>query len=68
MPFTVKVKPFGWQYGVDANGGVEIDVIVGAAVPAALIVKFTTFDFSVVVVAFVLDDPETADPGICTAI
>jgi hypothetical protein len=32
-----------------------------------LIVKFTTFDCSVVVVAFVPEEPETAEPGIWTA-
>ena len=45
----------------------ESAAIVGAEPDVGLMLKFTTFDTSVVVVAVVPDAPETADPGICTA-
>jgi hypothetical protein len=40
---------------------------VGVGPGEGLIVKLEMFDISVVVVALVLEDPETAEPGICTA-
>ena len=46
----------------------EIELTVGAGPGAELIVKYTTFEISVVVVALVLEVPETAEPGIWTAI
>jgi hypothetical protein len=42
----------------------ESEVTVGSGPDVGLIVKFTTFDCSVVVVAVVLEEPETAEPGI----
>ena len=68
-PFTVNVNPLGWQYGVDESEveGAETDVITGAGPAAAPILKLTMFETSVVVVAVVLEDPETAEPGIWTA-
>jgi len=68
VPFTTSVKPDEPQYGIEAigveDGEIEVDVMVGAAAGCALIVKFTRFDTSVVVVAVVPEAPETADPGI----
>jgi hypothetical protein len=60
------VKPFGWQYCVDASevDGAERDVIVGAGPDGGLIVNRTMFDNSVVVVALVLEVADTAEPGI----
>jgi len=68
-PFTVNVNPLGWQYGVEESevAGAETDVMTGAGPAAAPILKLTRLDTSVVVVAVVPEDPETADPGICTA-
>lgn len=68
-PFTVNVKPLGWQYGVDKSEieGAEMDVIAGGGPAGAIIVNGTTFDCSVVVVAVVPEEPETAEPGISTA-
>ena len=68
-PFTVNVNPLGWQYGVEESEveGAETDVMTGAGPAAAPILKLTRLDTSVVVVAVVPEDPETADPGICTA-
>jgi hypothetical protein len=68
-PFTVNVKPLAWQYGVDESedDGAETDVITGAGPAVAPILKTTRLDTSLVVVAVVLEDPETAEPGICTA-
>ena len=45
----------------------ETDEITGRGPGAAPIVKSTMFDTSVVVVALVLEVPETAEPGIWTA-
>jgi hypothetical protein len=67
VPFTVSVKPLGWQYGAEANAGAEINVIVGAGPCGRLIVNLTTFDNSVVVVAPVLEVGETDEPGIWMA-
>src|SRR6266699_3637849 len=68
VPFTTSVNPDAPQYGMEAigaeDGEIEVEVIVGAGGGAAPIVKFTRFDTSVVVVAVVPEDPETADPGI----
>ena len=54
VPFTVSVKPCALQNGVDAAEVVdaEMEVIAGDGPAAALIVKRTTFDISVVVVLF----------------
>lgn len=61
VPVTVTVKPAGLQYAVEVG---EIDVIVGPAAAGVLIVKGTTFDTSVVFVAYMFEEPETAEPGI----
>jgi hypothetical protein len=45
----------------------ESELIVGTEPGVELIVKFTTFDTSVVVVAVVPEEPETAEPGIWMA-
>jgi hypothetical protein len=52
VPFTVRVKPCELQYGVEAAEVVDADsdAIAGGVPWAALIVKRTTFDTSVVVV------------------
>ena len=63
-PATVSVNPVGLQYGVEDG---EVEVTVGNGPGVGLIVKFTTFDCSVVVVAVVPEAPETAEPGIWTA-
>ena len=54
VPFTVSVKPCALQNGVDAAEVVdaEMEVIAGDGPAAALIVKRTTFDISVVAVLF----------------
>lgn len=69
MPITVSVKLLGLQYGVDGIelDGAERDATVGSGPAAALIVKRTMFDTSVVVVALVLEVAATAEPGIWTA-
>jgi hypothetical protein len=68
VPFTTRVNPDAPQYGMEAtgveDGEIEVDVIVGGGGGAAPIVKFTRLDTSVVVVAVVPEDPETAEPGI----
>jgi hypothetical protein len=68
VPFTTRVNPDAPQYGTEAtavgDGEIEVEVIVGAGGGATPIVKFTRFDTSVVVVAVVPEDPETAEPGI----
>jgi hypothetical protein len=68
-PVTVSVNPVAPQYGVAGIEVVDAEsaAIVGAEPDVGLMVKFTKFDTSVVVVAVVPDAPETADPGICTA-
>jgi hypothetical protein len=65
-PVTVSVIGFAPQYGAEGIelGGAAMAEITGGGPAAGMIVKFTTFDSSVVVVADVLDDPETAEPGI----
>jgi hypothetical protein len=65
-PATVSVNPVGLQYGVEGSEVVdaESEVITGRAPGVAIIVKFTTFETSVVVVAVVPEAPETAEPGI----
>jgi hypothetical protein len=52
VPFTVSVKPWGLQYGVEAAEVVdaESEVMAGGVPSAAPTVKRTTFDISVVVV------------------
>jgi hypothetical protein len=52
VPFTVSVKPWALQDGVEADDvvGAERDVIAGGVPGAAPIVKMTMFDTSVVVV------------------
>lgn len=71
VPFTTRVNPDAPQYGIEAtgveDGEIEVEVIVGGGGGCAPIVKFTRFDTSVVVVAVVPEDPETAEPGIWTA-
>jgi hypothetical protein len=59
VPFTVKVKPCGLQYGVKAAAVVDADteVIVGGVPGGVLMVKSTTFEISVVVVLLTLDAP-----------
>jgi hypothetical protein len=68
-PVTVSVNPVAPQYGVAGIEVVDAEsaAIVGAEPDVGLMVKFTKFDTSVVVVAVVPDAPETAEPGICTA-
>ena len=53
VPFTVKVKPWVLQYGVDAAEVVDADkeVIAGGVPGVPPIVKRTTFDMADVVVA-----------------
>jgi hypothetical protein len=60
VPVTVSVKPRELQYGVEAAEVVDADteVIAGGVPGAALIVKRTTFDISVVVVLLEYDDPD----------
>jgi hypothetical protein len=69
-PMTVSVNPVGLHAGVAGIDVVdaEIALTTGNVPRAGLIVKFTTLDTSVVVVALILEDPETAEPGIWTAI
>lgn len=69
VPTTVSVKPLGLQYGVAGMepGGAERDPTVGRGPGAALIVKGTKSDISVVLVALVPEAPETAEPGIWMA-
>jgi hypothetical protein len=69
-PVTVSVIPAGLQYGVEDADVVEADseVTTGSAPRVGLMMKFTTLETSVVVVAVVPEAPETAEPGICTAI
>ena len=69
VPVTVRVIPVPLQYGVEAVEVVddESEVIAGGVPVAAPTVKNTIFETSVVVVAVVLDEPETDDPGISTA-
>jgi len=57
VPFTVSVKPWELQYGVEAAEVVDADreVIAGGVPAAVLIVKRTTFDTSVVVVLLTFD-------------
>lgn len=57
VPFTVNVRPWELQYGVEAAKVVEADseVIDGDGPGAVLIVKRTIFDTSVVVVLLTLD-------------
>ena len=57
VPFTVSVKPWELQYGVEAAKVVEADseVIDGNGPGAVLIVKRTILDTSVVVVLLTLD-------------
>ena len=68
VPFTTRVNPDAPQYGMEAtgveDGEIEVEVIVGEGGGCGPIVKFTRFDTSVVVVAVVPEDPETAEPGI----
>jgi hypothetical protein len=68
VPFTISVNPDGPQYGMEAigveDGEIEVEVIVGGGGGCGPIVKFTRFDTSVVVVAVVPEEPETAEPGI----
>jgi hypothetical protein len=68
VPFTTRVNPDAPQYGMEAtgveDGEIEVEVIVGGGGGGPPIVKFTRFDTSVVVVAVVPEDPETAEPGI----
>jgi hypothetical protein len=68
VPFTTRVNPEAPQYGMEAmgdeDGEIEVEVIVGRGGRGAPIVKFTRFDTSVVVVAVVPEEPETAEPGI----
>jgi hypothetical protein len=68
VPFTTSVNPDAPQYGMEAigveDGEIEVEVIVGGGGGCGPIVKFTRFDTSVVVVAVVPEDPETAEPGI----
>ena len=68
-PVTVSVNPVAPQYGVAGIEVVDAEsaAIVGAEPDVGLMVKFTKFDTSVVVVAVVPEAPETAEPGICTA-
>lgn len=68
-PATVSVNPVGLQYGVAGSEVVdaESEVIVGTGPGVGSILKLTRFDISVVVVAVVPDDPETAEPGIWMA-
>jgi hypothetical protein len=69
VPVTVKVRPLGLQYGVDGIDVVEaeMDEITGAGPGMGIIVKRIMFDTSVVVVADVLEVPETEEPGIWIA-
>jgi hypothetical protein len=57
VPFTVSVKPWELQYGVEAAKVVEADseAIDGNGPGAVLIVKRTTLDTSVVVVLLTLE-------------
>jgi hypothetical protein len=68
VPFTTRMNPDAPQYGMEATGveegEIEVEVIVGGGGGCGPIVKFTRFDTSVVVVAVVPEDPETAEPGI----
>ena len=68
VPFTTRVNPDAPQYCMEAigveDGKIEVEVIVGGGGGCGPIVKFTRFDTSVVVVAVVPEDPETAEPGI----
>lgn len=68
VPFTTRVNPDAPQYDIEAtgveDGEIEVEVIVGGGGGGGPIVKFTRFDTSVVVVAVVPEDPETAEPGI----
>jgi hypothetical protein len=69
VPVTVSVIPAALQYGVEACEVVEAEseVIAGGVPVALLIVKKTTLETSVVVVAVVLEEPDVAEPGISTA-
>jgi hypothetical protein len=68
-PVTVSVIPAALQYGVEACEVVEDESeLTAGGVPVALpIVKKTTLETSVVVVAVVLEEPEMAEPGISMA-
>jgi hypothetical protein len=68
VPFTVSIKSWALQYGLDGANVVdaESEVIAGGVPGAAPIVKWTTLDISVVVVLLMFV-PDEADPGICTA-
>ena len=56
VPFTVSVKPWELQYGVEAAEVVdaESEVMAGGVPGAAPIVKRTMFDISVVVVLLIV--------------
>ena len=69
VPFTVSVIPVALQKGVEACEEVDADsdVTVGAGPGGGAIVKKTTLEISVVVVLYMLEVGEAAEPGICTA-
>jgi hypothetical protein len=69
VPFTVSVKPWVLQDGVEAANVVdaERDVIAGGVPGGGPIVNSTMFDTSVVVVLLTFCVADWDEPGICTA-